>query len=294
MYCPVGYTTIAELWDRFRKERLASYYVSATKHYHKPDFTLAFVRGSPLDICEHVFLKSVSRIGVCVASPAGRVLKLYSPLKDGRISLFSVMTPASSAMNALASENETGSTEIVDQIAGHRFQAWHGEHDEVELWRKSYPIRDIGSLNRNSLHLETLRFHCLPVCFERQGYKVVDKAPTWAEHLAGQGPAFEIASRFKGWSICMSDEKLEDWRPYLEGKPVYKNDVEENAPENSVGRPSKQGQALIDWDMALPNGFDGGMKVALRKIKAATGNTYSESTMRRALRNRSETNADSE
>ncbi|MEP2890522.1 hypothetical protein [Tateyamaria sp.] len=60
MFCPEGYVSLAELWDQYREKRLRDFYDSASEHYANEDFTVAFVRGSPLDICEHVFLKTIS------------------------------------------------------------------------------------------------------------------------------------------------------------------------------------------------------------------------------------------
>lgn len=134
MFCPPGYTTLAELWDRFQKERLQSFYISATRHYDQPDFTTAFVRGSPLDICEHVFLKSVADIGICLASMDGRIFKFYAPLEDGRPALFSEVPPGISTDHVVFAKEETGNTMEIDKIAGGKFSAWDGTYSEPELW----------------------------------------------------------------------------------------------------------------------------------------------------------------
>ena len=279
MFCPLGYQSVAELWDIFRKKRLAMTYMSATRHYHAVEFDAGSVRGSPLDICEHTFLKSLSMMGLFLASPQGQVIKLHAPMSEGEKSLFSVLHYSASSYNAAAASIETGSKELVKQVAGPFYQSWEEEIIRPTWWRERYPLIDALS-KANFEEQLPIMFHCLPFCFERWGYTVVRKLPPWAGIYGAANKIEKIVENFGGWAICLSDPAVKEWQPFLDGKPAYPDAQSAVSLGDKSGRPSKLGAAYSFFERM---GFDKGTLswAQLRaKISRETGDSPSDKTLR--------------
>ena len=199
MFCPVGFTSVAELWWKYREKRVEGFYISATRYFHSTDFHAIATRGSPLDICEHTFLRSISMFGLCLAAPDGRLIKIHAPLEDGYKSLFSVLDFSTSAYNAAAVKLEEETDDLVLQIAGLAYTSWDGIKIEKSWWREHYP------LGAYKYELSSLRFHCLPICFERERYCVVEQLPPWAFRMGNANDLKVIVKHFGGWAICLPD-----------------------------------------------------------------------------------------
>lgn len=285
MFCPEGFVSLAELWGRYRERRLHDFYVSSAEHYASEDFSAAFVRGSPLDICEHIFLKSTSQCGLHLCSPDGRSMKVYAPLVDGHASLCSVHSVVGSAWRW--DEHQKEADDRNDQTAEARyFLPWHGHPSEDALWSEAFPAAPSENLKRWKKTAERLRFHCLPLCYERPRYTVVKELPPWSQNIKTKGEISLLVENFGGWSICMSDADAEDWQPYLDGQPVYADQMQSVRREQLSGRPRLQEAALKDFDLTFPNGANLPWKAIPHEIESKTGNRYSESTIRRALDSR--------
>lgn len=284
MFCPEGYVSLAELWDQYRQKRLRDFYETASEHYASRDFHVAFVRGSPLDICEHVFLKSVSQIGVCLAAPDGQVMSVYSPLYDGSISLLSVLAVSASATASTMNELEPENAIDLGMYAGRFYRSWLGEAHEEALWRQTYPVLSSPNAKQWEKIESGLGFHGLPMCFERDRFVINNTLPPWTLCRQSIANVELLTQNFGGWAICMARENLNAWQPYLDGKGVYPDQVRFGSCARSMGRPDKQSDALQDYQNTFPEGHDCTLKAALRKIEMTTGNLYSESTIRRALK----------
>lgn len=284
MFCPEGYVTLAELWDQYRAKWLRDFYDSASENYANNNFAAAFVRGSPLDICEHVFLKSVSQVGVSLASPSGQVMSVHAPLDDGSISLLSVLAVNASATASIVNELDSENTIDLEVYAGSFYRPWPGEAHEEALWSETYPVLSSSNSKQWAKTASSLRFHCLPMCFERDRFVVTKSLPPWTRHRKSTADAELLAQNFGGWAILMARGDLNSWQPYLKGKGVYPDQVHIGSGPRGTGRPEKQSDALRDYQKAFPKGHDCVLKAVLQQIEMTTGNLYSESTMRRALK----------
>lgn len=288
MFCPEGYVSIAELWDQYREKRLRDFYVSAAEHYLSDDFLEAYVRGSPLDICEHVFLRSVSKCGLCLASPVGQVAKIHAPLEDGRASLLSVLSASGSSSEWTAHELDRDQTADGITLEARGFMPWDEDSQDEGKWSASYPpLRDADFEGWKKI-VDHLPFHCLPLCFERPRYTLTKTLPPWSQGIRNKGDLMLLVENFGGWAICMTETSVESWQPYLKGKGVYLDQLQIKRRNSSPGRPGRQSAAVRDFRITFPKGRDIPWKTVPDRIEAVTGNLYSESTLRRAVRGRTE------
>lgn len=74
--------------------------------YLHPDIDPFVVRGPPLDICEQVFLYSLSGAGPCGASLGGDVVRLHVEYSDGEPKLFARTTSEGGARGMASLERE--------------------------------------------------------------------------------------------------------------------------------------------------------------------------------------------
>lgn len=138
MFCPVGFRPAAALWIEFLEHRLEATYASTVMHYRKSDFLAALVRGSPLDICEHNFLKTLAAVGFHLASSSGEVMRVHTLLRDEHESLLSVLNPYSSAWHAAAMDIEVESRGEPALELPPLFESWPHEPGENEKWAEAY------------------------------------------------------------------------------------------------------------------------------------------------------------
>ena len=138
MFCPVGFRSAAELWDEFLAKRFEGIYADAVKGYNDPDFLAYFTRGSPIDICEHAFLKSLSEVGIHICSPSGKIMRLHVQTADARSSLFSNTRIYEAAMYHAAAKIEAEQGSGDDLFADRNFKPWHGEPSEHSKLAETY------------------------------------------------------------------------------------------------------------------------------------------------------------
>lgn len=288
MFCPEGYVSLAELWATYREARLRDIYEHSARYYQSNDFIALFVRGSPLDICEYVFLTSVGRCGLHLASPEGALVRVFVPEDESRASLCSVRAAGPSVDCWMAMEIEAENDPAGMTRDAYKFQPWNGDAQDETPWTEAYPILPEGDDKAWLDAAKRLRFHCLPLCLERPVYTVMTELPPWSRDMRYLGDLPRLIENFGGWSVCMSEEAVDAWQPYLNGQGVHPDEQWFRRPTRKNGRPNKQELALRDFDRTFPEGLDQPWKNVPSAIKATTGNDYGESTIRRALRSRDE------
>ncbi len=167
MFCPVGYRSVAELWKEFSKIRLETIYTSTVAGYNKPNFKASFTRGSPLDICEHVFLKSLCEVGLHLASPAGDIVRTHIQLEEGRGSILSTEGPyASMRREAHMRLEKTDNTDTASRLF-HLFKSWCYEPTQGDKWSETYQA--VTSLEGEWQDARVkLTHYTLPIPFTRE------------------------------------------------------------------------------------------------------------------------------
>lgn len=284
MFAPVGYTPLSVLWDQFLEARIDAVYQSVSTYYASDGFDALRVRGSPLDITEHLFCELMWKCGLRASRPDGLVLNMHTRFQDGVVGLFSQISPYRSTHDAIITQMECGNRDEIDLVAGRYFQEWHGEHTEPREWTASYPELAEYPTRIKDDALAGLKFHTLPICFERERYVIVKKLPFWARFVENTRDVEWLVEGLGGSSLCVPNEKLKGWRDILDGStPTLDVDLNRPVDENKVGRPAKVPKVVAVLGELYPNGWVGPWKQVIRNIEEAIGDSVGKSTVRRAF-----------
>jgi hypothetical protein len=242
MFSPAGYHPAAALWIEFLEHRLESSYVTTALHYRKTTFLAGVVRGSPLDICEHYFLKTLANVGFHLASPSGEVVKVHVLLRDEHAHLLSVADPYDSAWYAaqmMVEEEENKSSDA--QILPSWFTSWPHEMEENNAWADTYELDRKFTLSLARSPYNDLRHHTFPLHFERHSYLISSTVPDFALASSLSQDVGPILVHFAGWSICLDDATYKgEWSEYLHGKKKLFPDKDGDDNAASIGRPRLQ------------------------------------------------------
>lgn len=238
MFCPVGFRSAAELWDEFLARRFENIYISTTQGYRTPDYHAFFSRGSPIDVCEHIFLKSLSNVGVHISSPMGDVLRLHVSMQDGKPNLFSNTRIYESSHWAAAVEIEGEDKPSYNLLENANFKAWHAEASEHSKFSEAYPlVADVDERTKRSLSWETPH-HSLLNYIQRETFTIVETTPLWAGDTATSAQVKPLLRNYGGWTICLDDATYADaWPDYLAGKVSFYPADELDGTTSQIGRP---------------------------------------------------------
>jgi len=238
MFCPVGFRSASELWDEFLAARFESTYADVTQGYRRVNFIASLTRGSPIDVCEHIFLKSLAAVGIHVASPEGQVMKLHVRMEDDQPNLFSSSGIYRSALYCAAVEidsNNLESQEIIDESV---FESWDGEASDNVRLAETYPlVADVDERKKKKLGWN-VRHHSLLHHIRRQSFTITGSVPMWATDTAGASQVAPILAHYSGWAVCLDQDTCDNrWQDYHAGKiELYPTDVSD-ATVSQTGRP---------------------------------------------------------
>lgn len=280
MFCPIGYRSAAELWIEYRKRRLPAVYVSAAKAYSDLMTTFSLLRGSPLDICEFLFLNSLSSVGFYLASPSGNIARVFIVFDDERPSIFTVLTPHASAYNSAAAQLDSAFQTSVKSLAGHQFGPWDHEVAEQGSWVNNYPTFTEEEFEINLTDGFLIQHHTLPKYFIRPSYLIASHIAPWASDHANDAEIQPIIEHYAGWSICIDEATYQgEWQDYLSGRKQIFTTAE------MIETTAKRGRPRLDSAYAAFSamGFDKGKLswAQLRtKIRRETGEAPSDKTLR--------------
>ncbi|PIB26471.1 hypothetical protein BFP76_11180 [Amylibacter kogurei] len=278
MFCPVGYVTIAELWNEFSQKHRATLIQFILDEAQTGRLTIAEVYGSPDDYCEDVFLASFKSFSASVADTNGQVANLLIEVDQGHSNIFTKMSAIESYFVAMdpteAGEDgywlhKMGSNNFV-KIDPLDSKAWN-----EGIWERKYP-------KGNNFAAASYAYHTLPFAFERGRYIIPDTLPPWHIDVMDEHYLSKIVETFGGRSLCLSEEDADVWRGRVLKDSTFIHKVK--GEKLKMGRPSKIESALRDFNIVFPNGReDAGWKTVLSEIEKVTGNNYSDRTIRRAL-----------
>lgn len=253
MFCPVGFRSAAELWDEFLTRRFESIYNETTQGYHRPDYQAFFTRGSPIDVCEHVFLKSLSNVGVHISSPTGDVLKLHVRMQDAKPNLFSSARIYESALWAAGVKIEGEHKPSYDLLENANFKEWHAEASEHSKLSESYPLAtDVDELTKRNLGWGTPH-HSLLHHIQRETFTIFEATPLWAGKTASSAHVKPLLNNYAGWAICLDEVTYADtWPDYLAGRVSFYPSDDTDGSASQLGRPRMAAAhaafAAIDFD----------------------------------------------
>ena len=285
MFAPVNYTPLAMLWDQFIEARRMEFSKHLVKSFRKDGFNPVFLRGGPLDIAEHVFLREMNNRGIFVAHSDGRVFRLYSNFRDEVQGLFTQIGPYSSRWAAAAAFVERGNDEEVRRIAGSSFAAWEHEANEGDAWLEHYEMFvDFADSGLANLKRE-LRYHSLPVCYERRRFLIVEELPFWTRRSENADDQEQIVKHFGGWSLCVANDTINDWDTFVVHGDLSLTGSETSPEETTtpIGRPAKVPRVAEIYKTLYPNGHNCAWKRVALEIGDVLGESVSLQTVKRAV-----------
>lgn len=263
------------LWQMFCERRLHSVYETTAGIYHEPEFKQDVSRGSPLDICEYLFLKSISLCQLSVSSPEGKTMKISTTLMDGQMSTLSILPPVF-AIAAVALEEGRKEGEAESRKWGGPLFS-RAKFEDPKFLVQRYAAPTAGEYE------QSFSFHSLPIFFLRPHFTVADHLPAWAKRFGDPAEGELLIDHFAGWSLVLSDEAMEEWRPYLDGKSPLENEwLMVSAPTNT-GRPRERDAAAAAFMKIYPNGTALSWKEVLRELELREGVAVSRDTLKRGL-----------
>lgn len=262
------------------EHRLESSYASTTLHYRKPDFLAGVVRGSPLDICEHYFLKTLATVGFHLASPSGDVVRVHALLRDEHYNLLSVTGPYDSAWHAVQMQIEAEKSDDEGLELPSWFQSWPHEMVENDAWAETYEQDRTFRKSRAYSPFNDLKHHTLPFHFERHSYLVSSRVPTFALKSSLSRDVAPILKHYVGWAICLDDATYRgEWSAYLHReKELFLNDEGDDIVAIKGRPPLKAVKAAFE-----AMGFDKGdlsWAQVSAKIERETGHAPSAKALR--------------
>lgn len=281
MFCPVGYRSAAELWHEYQDRRLRAVYVSAANAYKDHVNTFSHLRGSPLDICEFLFLTSLSEVGFYLASPKGNINRVFVTFANQRPSIFSVLTPLGSSYNFTAASLDKAYQTAVAIFKGSNFSSWQYDVSEQDSWTKTYPILSDEDYNSENFDGFPIRHHTLPNHFIRPSYLIANQVPPWAGDQAKNAEIQPILEHYAGWSICIDEVTYQGkWQEYLSGqKPSLANDA-------AIEKTARPGRPRLEkaYSVFASMGFDKG-ELSWAQLRAKIRRDTGEEPSDKALRN---------
>ncbi len=281
MFCPVGYRSAAELWHEYQDRRLPEVYVSAAKAYTDHITTFSLLRGSPLDICEFLFLYSLSSVGFYLASPVGNIVRVFIVFEDERPSIFTVLTPHASAYNHAAAGLDKGFQASVKNLAGSRFAAWDHEVAKQGSWSNSYPLFTEAEFEIRLTDGFLIQHHTLPRYFIRPSYLIASHIAPWASDHANNAEIQPILEHYAGWSICIDEATYRgEWQEYLCGRAAIFADNATIERSASPGRPRLESAYAAFASMRFDKG-----KLSWAQVRAKIRRETGEEPSDKALRN---------
>lgn len=280
MFCPVGYRSAAELWPEFRTRLLEAVYLSALQTYDDRTILPTIVRGSPLDICEHLFLRSMAEIGVHLASPRGEVVRIHVDCFDHLPNLFSRIPPYRAGLATALAFLNSSDPDFESKFTGDEYKDWDMLDEAPDVWSKQYGDFE----ERKRLHtIENsfgLVFNSIPNFVLRPSFVIAETAPPWADD-AKCNTIRPILESFGGWAVCITSDEYETvWQKYLAGERGNLDHMTVSEDKKKTGRPGLDAAKAAFEAIGCEKGNASWEQIA-RRLESATGQKPTAKTLRR-------------
>jgi len=288
VFCPDGYIPAAKLWEDYVSENLELIYERATSYYSSENFQAWCSRGSPIDICEHLFLVALSSAGCSLASPSGQILNYHVRYDDHYTNVFQKVFPTSAGWQFAALDLANMEDYVPRRIEGSFFEPWQSDKHNNKAHAQRYPRPKKGMDVFSPWPYGGCQFHSLPIFYERESFRVVQRPPPWTAETSD--PFFEkdLIENFGGWAFCLSKEAYDQsWSEHCSHSiKEYTDEVE---PLVRVGRPGLE-KAREEWEAMNCAKGDRSWERISRIIEAKTGQKPSHKSLRDWREAWSETN----
>ena len=209
MFAPAGYIAVARLWGDFERKYLKWCCTRACEFYQSSEYDQKDIFGSPRDLCEDLFLASLTDCELTICTPEHKALKFPAALHGTNAKLFQKATVFESYCIATSPE-EAGEDGIwLSKMGSPQFEFTDHSDTKVAEWIGKYSRLLEGD---KELQAVTIPFHTLPFLFERQSWVVARSFPQWAEDMIDDVFRQTLPECSKGGSICLDEGTARKWR----------------------------------------------------------------------------------
>lgn len=212
MFAREGYTPLSSLWGMFEERYLKWCCARACEFYTAEHFSRDDHFGSPRDLCEDLFLASLSELRLSLCATDGSVLKIDASLSGTNAKLFQ-KTAVMESFHIAMFEDEAGpQNEWLIRIGSPQFRQTGHTDGEVKEWIAEYS----ALVEREAVfHAVNIPFHTLPYLFERQSYVIACNFPPWSKDMWDDHYERNLPEHCRGASICLKDVLVKRWKDSL-------------------------------------------------------------------------------
>lgn len=282
MFSRPDYVPLSMLWEEFLARKGPELRAIAQERYLSDGFSQMREFGSPSDFVEDIFLRTFAKISVSLCSPSNEVITVHPRSIDGGTSLFLKTSVFESSKTANDPEEAGKNGKWLSRMGSRYFEAWPHKLGDPRLWAAKY-AHDGSMLNQGN-GSDQLPYHTLPFCFERERFTIPQTLPPWCNDALDEVYVKFLVPDFLGHSICIDKSQAREWRSDNLNGSKYKHFLgDDQYTLASVGRPGKQQEAKIFFDMSFPDGRTTSWKDACNAIEMKFGLRVSAKTLRRAV-----------
>lgn len=290
MFAPEGYVALSRLWGRFEERYLKWCYARACEFYTAEKFHRTDIFGSPRDLCEDLFLASLSELRLTLCTSEGYVLDIDAKLPGTNAKLFQKTTVIESWSIAMFEDEAGPQNEWLIKMGSPQFRQTGHTDGEVKDWVAKYAALVESEINFPAVNIP---FHTLPFLFERQSYVIARDFPPWSKDMLDDHYERNLPKQYRGASICLKESLTKRWQDSLSDRGLSKglrrlipsvSFEDSSPPPRKGGRPSKVPEAagLIQSSAKELAGMSN--KEQLKYLKANYGFKIGETTLRAAHR----------
>lgn len=178
------YTSLADLWTEFEARASGFAYAKALELYsilaEASDLTRTHDEvGSPKDVLEEMFINSLRPFTISLLGSDREVCTIASQVRDGTSDVFARLyvleTTAFCEEEAISPEAE----DWLVQMGSAEFKPWPHSLAGASPWQAAYP--PIHDHSDAAAFWRDIKFHRLPLWFERNRFVIPKTTPPWVE-----------------------------------------------------------------------------------------------------------------
>ena len=290
MYALPGYEPLSELWVCFEQRFGALCQEKAIEFYQNPDgYSQTEIFGSPRDLCEDLFLKSLDGFKIALVGVGGEIIEFLPVFSNSLARLFEKATPFESLIIS-SFPNEAGPEgEWLIRMGSRQFRPSMHSDSDVADWLNAIPIECKNGSHR--LTSNACVFHTWPYLFVREAFTVPRAFPPWASDMLEDAYFETLKGQNGDRSMCLRSELADKWRRSLTQREVRSllaqcasmfAQPEMDKVGSSGGRPNKLKlveQAMVELGLASKRHS---VREIVRQVSDHLNDNVSESTVKRA------------
>ncbi|MGR3513500.1 MAG: hypothetical protein ACU0GG_12130 [Paracoccaceae bacterium] len=209
--------------------------------------------GSPKDLLEETFIKSLGELKLTVCAPDGTTMHLPASVADGSSTIFQRLSVMESTIACEELADLGLNDDWLSRMGSSKFSAWPYQLCAAREWSDAFPEPEFEYDLRRPW--ARCRFHRLPMWFERHRFVVPTSAPIWTHDAIDSAFAGSTVPKLFGWSICLENRRASKWKSRNIRSHQYRKYLGQDQSEiEFIGRPSKQEHVLECLKRLYPDG----------------------------------------